>query len=372
MPRQLNEQLTPQIVLDSINDGIYVTDRDRTILYWNTSAERITGWTSDEVVGKRCFDDILSHVDKDGHVLCGRDYCPLHRCILNGCHSVMPIMVFARTKSGRRIPLQVSVAPIRDGEGNVIGGVETFRDMSDQLDDFQRAARIQALCLQRQVPDDPRIRFRTRYVPHDVVGGDFYAIGRLDDDRYGVLLADVTGHGVPAALYTMCISSLWDNHHGLLADPCRFAHTINQKLRTLIVEDEPFAAGLCALIDLQARVVRLVGAGNPGPLLFSRDGQCSQIRCCGLPFGCIKDAPYTERQTAVNAGDTMLFFTDGAVEIKNHAGARLDVPGLIDILRGLGYPDAEVDFRTLEEAILAYSSRIRLDDDLAFVEVRFT
>ena len=87
----------PRLVLDSLNDGVYVVDRDRTILYWGKSAERITGWKGSDVLGKRCHDDILCHIDKDGRRLCGEEYCPLHRAMLTGRGSASPIIVFAQT-----------------------------------------------------------------------------------------------------------------------------------------------------------------------------------------------------------------------------------------------------------------------------------
>ena len=74
----------PRVVLDSLNDGLYVADRDRRIVYWGQSAERITGWEADEVIGKRCSDDVLCHIDKDGHRLCGEEHCPLYRAMVTG------------------------------------------------------------------------------------------------------------------------------------------------------------------------------------------------------------------------------------------------------------------------------------------------
>ena len=72
----------PKAVLDSINDGVYVTDSTRKIVYWGAGAERITGWQSVDVLGKHCHDGILCHVDKDGHRLCGKEHCPLHRSMV--------------------------------------------------------------------------------------------------------------------------------------------------------------------------------------------------------------------------------------------------------------------------------------------------
>ena len=77
-------------IIDSLSDGVYVCDRDRRITYWSKSAERITGWKAEDVVGRRCLDDVLCHVDKDGHPLCGEEYCPLHRAIITGTGSQPP------------------------------------------------------------------------------------------------------------------------------------------------------------------------------------------------------------------------------------------------------------------------------------------
>ena len=63
-------------IIDSLSEGVYVCDLERRITYWSRSAERITGWAAEDVVGTQCFDGILCHIDKDGHQLCGEEYCP--------------------------------------------------------------------------------------------------------------------------------------------------------------------------------------------------------------------------------------------------------------------------------------------------------
>ena len=118
------------VILDSLSDGVYVCDKDRRIVFWNQGAERITGWKASEVIGRQCLDDVLCHVDKDGHRLCGEEFCPLHRSMVVGAASSVPMIVFARGKDGHRVPTQVTVSPIRDGDGEVIGG---RRDVSRRV-----------------------------------------------------------------------------------------------------------------------------------------------------------------------------------------------------------------------------------------------
>jgi PAS domain S-box-containing protein len=358
-------------IVEALSDGIYTCDLDRRINYWSKSAERITGWTAEDVVGRQCFDNILCHIDKDGHRLCGEEHCPLHRAIITDTGSDGSLLVYAQGKDGRRIPMHVSVSPLRDADGKVIGGVEIFQDASAEVLDLERARSIQQISLQHDLPEDDRLRITTHYVPHAIVGGDYYAIGKLDEDRYGLLVADVMGHGVSAALYTMHLSSLWDRFHGLLADPVDFAAQVNNELVKVVKTDQSFATALCGLVDLETRVFRFASAGAPPVLLVHADGTHEFLKSKGLPLAIMEDANYDEVAVRIQNGDRLLFYSDGAEEIKNAAGEFLGPDGLLGILKKQGYPREGIRMDALEEELLKYSNEIRLGDDLTLVEIRF-
>lgn len=362
--------LDVKAIIDSLSDGVYVCDLDRRITYWSKSAERITGWPAEDVVGRQCFDNVLCHVDKDGHQLCGKEYCPLHRAIVTGTRSKASLLVYAQGKDGRRVPMQVTVAPIRTAAGQVIGGVETFRDASATVHDLERARAIQQLALRHDVPEDARLRFTTHYIPHEIVGGDYYAVKGLDDDRYALMVADVMGHGVAAALYTMHLSSLWDRHHSLLTSPAKFAEKMNRELAGVVKEDVSFATAVCGLVDLENRAFRFTGAGGPQVLLMHADGTHECLESPGLPLALVEDASYEETAAEIRAGDSLLLFSDGAVEVTNASDEMLGIEGLVGMLRQQGYPEARIRMDVLENDLLKYSNAIRLEDDLTLVEVR--
>jgi phosphoserine phosphatase RsbU/P len=368
----VSSSLDPQHVLDSLNDGLYTVDTDRTILHWSKTAEAMTGWAAEDVVGLHCRDDVLCHVDKDGHQLCGEEHCPLHRAMVTGQGSTTPITVFAQCKDGGRVPMQVSVAPVRDDTDTVVGGVETFRDLSDELQSVHRAQKIQQLTLETDLPVDDRIAFDAHYVPCDVIGGDFYAVAQLSPNCYGFMMADITGHGVAAALYTMYLSSLWDAHRHLLLRPMGFCRMVDETLCRLFKGSGPFAATLCGLVDLEDHTLRLVGAGSPPPLRISAAGDYEIIDCSGVPLGYMEDLAHDEVTINIQPGDTMLFFSDGATEVSIGEHDYLDTSGLLNILKRLNYPRSEVSLETVEREILKRSDRIRFDDDLTFFEVRLT
>ncbi len=358
-------------ILESLSDGVYVCDMERRITYWSASAERITGWKPEDVVGRKCLEDVLCHIDKDGHPLCGEEHCPLHRSMITGSVTHVPVIVFAQAKDGRRIPMQVTAAPIQDSTGRIVGGVETFRDVSSILVDLQRARKIQQRILGQALPGDPRFRVTAHMVPQDIVGGDFYAIRPLDENRYGFMVADMEGHGAAAALYTMQLSLLWERFHPLLTEPPEFASAVNNELVNVFGGDVSFATAVCGAIDASNGSLWLTAAGGPPPLIIRKDGTIRKIDLSGLPLGIMEGVGYSGHGMLLERGDAMLLFSDGVFEIHNAEGELLGVDGLIGLLQELGYPRALLSIPALEERLLKFSNAIRLSDDITIVEARF-
>ncbi len=129
-------------LLDNIYDGAYFVDHTRRITYWNRGAERITGYAASEVVGKKCSDNVLVHVSKDGQRLC-TEICPLHEeAVVSDDRSRE---VFFHHRSGFRVPVTIRVAPIRDERGAVVGGVEVFTDNTPAAVALERIAELERL-----------------------------------------------------------------------------------------------------------------------------------------------------------------------------------------------------------------------------------
>ncbi len=114
-------------VLDHLHDGVYFVDRRRRITYWNHGAERITGYSAQEMVGSRCADGLLMHVDDAGRQLCG-GLCPLLATMRDG--SAHEAHVFLHHADGHRLPVEVRAAPMYDETGTIVGAVESFSDNS--------------------------------------------------------------------------------------------------------------------------------------------------------------------------------------------------------------------------------------------------
>ncbi|MCD6308889.1 MAG: sensor domain-containing diguanylate cyclase [Candidatus Latescibacteria bacterium] len=114
-------------ILEDIRDGFYIVDRDRMIAWWNNGAAKITGFDAGEVVGKKCSDSILQHVNGAGANIC-EDGCPLMQTMKDG--EPRDVEVYLNHKNGNRVPVLVRVTPIMDDTGGIIGAAELFSDIS--------------------------------------------------------------------------------------------------------------------------------------------------------------------------------------------------------------------------------------------------
>lgn len=129
-------------ILNGLDDGVYVVDPERRITYWSRGAQRITGYSAAEVIGRSCADGILVHVDEQGKYLC-KDGCPLTATMEDGqpCCCKM----FLHHKDGHRVPVRVSASVIQDRFGRAIGCVESFQDLSEFQADAERIKELEEL-----------------------------------------------------------------------------------------------------------------------------------------------------------------------------------------------------------------------------------
>ncbi|MGZ6267569.1 MAG: diguanylate cyclase domain-containing protein [Candidatus Limnocylindrales bacterium] len=169
-------------IIENLADGVYYVDPDRRIEYWNRGAESISGYGPTEVVGHRCFENILDHVDAAGNQLC-HTACPLAATIADG--ETREASLWLRHRDGYRKPVRIRTMPVRDASGSIIGGVETFSDESTVLRAMEDADRVRRDSLTDELTGLPNRRLF-----------DTALQGRLENlNRYGwqfgLLLIDI-------------------------------------------------------------------------------------------------------------------------------------------------------------------------------------
>jgi diguanylate cyclase (GGDEF)-like protein/PAS domain S-box-containing protein len=143
----MQEELMGRVV-NSIAEGVYFIDGQKRITFWNNGAERITGYTAEEVFGSRCSDNILRHIDATGRELCV-DGCPMVATMDDLKNREAEILL--HHKDGHRVPVTIHTSPILGPEGSSIGAIEIFSDKSerssllDEMETLKKEALIDPL-----------------------------------------------------------------------------------------------------------------------------------------------------------------------------------------------------------------------------------
>lgn len=360
-------RVPPQTILDHTGDGIYVVDLECRILYWNKPAEEITGWKAEEVLGRRCRDDILIHVDRAGERLCEPGRCPLHRAMATDQTTRTPVVVYAQTRSGGRVPVAVSVAPLRDEAGNIIGGVEVFRDERENEVYREKARLVQQHALAGDLPRGA-VDFQVLYRPHDVVGGDYYRVQTLADGRHAFMLADVAGHGVAAALYTMTLHALWHEHAQALADPALFLQRVNASLDPLTLGDS-FTTAFVGVVDPVSGRLDYASAGHPPALLRGAAGAVEVLEPLDLAVGMLPEVEFRTATARLEPEGMLLLCSDGAFEAKSPAGEEFGQERLRELAAGAGHGQVGKLLSAVELSLLRHAESIHLEDDLTLLAV---
>lgn len=129
-------------VLNHLFDGVYIVDKERKILFWNKGAERITGYSAQDVEGKFCYDNILQHIDDKGTRLCVFG-CPLHATLNDG--QFREAGIYLHHKQGYRVPISVRVTPLKNKNNEIIGAMEIFSENFTQQSQLNRIEELEKM-----------------------------------------------------------------------------------------------------------------------------------------------------------------------------------------------------------------------------------
>jgi sigma-B regulation protein RsbU (phosphoserine phosphatase) len=191
--------------------------------------------------------------------------------------------------------------------------------------ELEIARQIQSSILPRAVPNIAGLEIAARYLPMSAVAGDFYDFLTLNSNQLGILVADVTGHGVPAALIASMLKGAFAGQKIHAQHPELVLVGLNEALCGKFEEHFVTAAYLYA--DLDAKIVRYAGAGHP-PILFSNrsNGEVRSIEQNGFFLGMFPEAVYSSIEIPLQQGDRYVLYTDGLPESTNAKAEEFGLP----------------------------------------------
>jgi diguanylate cyclase (GGDEF)-like protein/PAS domain S-box-containing protein len=195
-------------LLDNLADGVYFTNSEGRITYWNKGAERLSGFGAAEVLGKHCSDSILIHVDCKGISLC-TSQCPLRKTIQDG--QAREEDAYLHHKSGSRMPIHLRVSPLRDQSGTILGAVEVFSDNTAKAQMAERLAQMEQLALLDPLTNLPNRRYMESHLHSHLEAfrrnGWGFGLLYADIDDFK-LVNDSLGHGTGDRVLKMVAGTL--------------------------------------------------------------------------------------------------------------------------------------------------------------------
>lgn len=179
------------------------------------------------------------------------------------------------------------------------------------------AGRIQRRLLPLGPPQLASFGFALIYHPLDQVSGDYYDFAMLPSGRLGILIADASGHGVPAAFVSVMAKTAFNAYALGIESPASVLRTMNHHLGDLM-ESERFITMFYGVLDTHSLRLTYASAGHPRPLWHRRDsGRVEVLEAEGPLIGFLPVATFEERSVQLCPGDTVLFYTDGVTEMRN-------------------------------------------------------
>ena len=217
-------------------------------------------------------------------------------------------------------------------------------------------------------PDWSEMKWAVHYAPLDHLGGDYYDFSQPDPNHLGFLIADASGHSIPAAFVAMLAHFAFKEVSEKTDSPGKVLSRMNRRLHE--VTEERFVTAFYGMFDRRTRVFRFASAGHPPPLHFdSRNGVVRKLSAQGFVLGIMPDEVYTEREVVLEPGDKICFYTDGIMEARNEIGELFGLDRLMEYLALHGRESAEEILRNILFFQRAFSGTESLDDDLTAVVV---
>lgn len=202
-----NSILAYHEVLNNLYEGVYIVDVNRQITFWNRSAENISGFSSDEIVGRNCYNNILNHVDEAGNSLC-LGGCPLHKTIMDG--QEREAVVYLHHKNGHRVPVAVRTVPLYVN-GKTVGAIEIFSNSASQIEVLNQIEELRNMALRDHLTNLPNRRYLDAFLTSRAKEArDLkipFSVAMFDID-YFKNVNDVHGHDVGDLILKMVADTL--------------------------------------------------------------------------------------------------------------------------------------------------------------------
>lgn len=332
-----------QSFVSNLADGVSMIDADGRILWMNDAGREILRLPPDED-----FADWASRYQV--FALDGAPLLPEQRMVYRALHGerITDFRYKMVTPFGETIVLSVSASPVLDSQGRVIGVTSTFRDQSQRvafedekqsmLDRERNIAEVlQHAIIPQEIPAEMMgYGFATKYRPalkEAEVGGDFYDIFDLGDNKIGVLIGDVAGKGLAAAIRVASARHAIRSYAYIDPRPARVMTLANESLCRDGGDESQILTAFFAVLDPEVGAFTYSSAGHEPPTVSCSGNDCEDLEAGGLPLGLVSGLEYKQSSRRLDPGDIVVAVTDGITEARTTENELYGKERLLDFVK---------------------------------------
>jgi PAS domain S-box-containing protein len=361
--------------------GIVISNDEGIIEEINTVAEAIFGYKSGELVGKPIECLMPGNLRNKHRGLRARyNANPYTRLMGNDLDLV------GRKKHGELFPVEIGLSHTRQNdklriisyisdittrkrnEQNRLTAIEIEKASSAR--EMKMAHQVQVSLLPKEIPQIPGWSLAVKWLPANEVGGDFYDLIERNDGAHDLVIADVTGKGIPAALFMAFASTVL---RGSINETCPLEECIT-RTNQLICQDSRqglYVTACLARINSENEGITYVNAGHNPPLHYStREGQVFSLMPTGVPLGVEGDSYYTQHSVTLEPGDFIVFYTDGVTESTDPNGTAFGIERLKAMILNHRESSPEELVYVIEQRIVDFIGSAPLMDDTTIIVAR--
>lgn len=361
--------------ISSITDGVIFLDSNGNVVIINDACKAILGMPSDE--------PLIAWPSYEQYTLEGEPVLPDDAAwsrALRG-ETIKDVRFRIRSHWGKEAVINISAAPVWDSEGRIIGTVIVFRDVTDEFElerirreVFDREHHISQMLQQALIPSEipydlKGISIAARYQPalrEAEVGGDFYDVFVLGNDKIGVLVGDVAGKGLKAAVRVAAARYTIRSYAYLEPSPGNVLTLANDVLLKEDPDIDSLLTAFLGVVDVAERTITYACAGHEPPVIC-KDGKVEELCVTGLLLGAMENAVYTDMTRNLHSGESVVIFTDGITEARRDSTELWGKEGVIDYLAGVCDLAPDEIAQSLLQAATDYAGGSLQDDAVIVV-----
>jgi serine phosphatase RsbU (regulator of sigma subunit) len=259
-------------------------------------------------------------------------------------------------------------------EGSNISAVMEQRLVQERMErerieqELRVARRIQQASLPKEAPTLAGWQISPFYQPAREVGGDFYEFFELDDGQVGFAVGDATGKGVPAAL-VMTATCAFLGGVATASGPSSPGEVLSRVNETLLsrIPTNMFVTCFYAILEPESGSLTYANAGHDLPYLHRGRGNAEELRARGMPLGLMPGMGYEEKQTSLQAGESVLFYSDGLVEAHDPKGEMFGFPRLRALVAHHSEKERSLEDFLMEELYSFVGEGWEQEDDITLL-----